>query len=104
MGKQILFTSASHCNGRFSLLLSKFQCCVIRSFECHHYSGIQKVPFCCSFCKALYLRVEMWDWFEALFIEFVEPSGRNPFSYPILEGTMQTLRLTEQTSPNSPCA
>lgn len=89
------------CNGRFSLVLSELQCCVVRSFECHSYSGNQKVSFACSFCTSSQLRSDIWIWFEESFAESVKPSGRNPLSYPILESKLPTIRLKEQTSLNS---
>lgn len=37
-----ILTYVSNCNGKFSLILFKFQCYAVRSFECHGYSGTQR--------------------------------------------------------------
>lgn len=94
----------SDCNGRVSLILSEFRCCVVRSFECHGYSRIQRVSFGCSFCKSSCLHSEIRIEFAELFVKLMKPSGRNPFSYLILESKVHILRLKEQTSPNLPYA
>lgn len=60
--------------------------------------------FCCSFYKSSYLHLELWIWFQELFIELWCQVAEIPFSYPILEGKIQILRLGEQTSRNLPYA
>lgn len=53
------------------------------------------------------LHIYVWRYefgLQSLFAELVKPSGRNPFSYPILQSKIHILRLQEQTSLNLPYA
>ena len=98
-----LLISVSKSNGRVSFIPSEFRCYVVRSFECHGYSRIQKVSFGCSFCKSLYPHSEIRIEFDELSAELMKPSGRNPLAYLILESEIHILRQ-EKTSPHLPYA